>query len=55
MEQDFPDGQLQYYDLSGSPISFGVGRTYVVIVPLDCGSPLNKVRGPAEAINKPSC
>ena len=34
--KDFPDGQLQYYDLSGSPISFGVGRTYVVIVPLDC-------------------
>ena len=34
--KDAPYGQLRYYDLGGSPLSFGVGRTYVVIVPLDC-------------------
>ena len=35
-QTDAPYGQLRYYDLGGSPLSFGVGRTYVVIVPLDC-------------------
>ena len=34
--KEAPDGQLHYYDLGGNPISFGVGRTYVMIVPLDC-------------------
>jgi hypothetical protein len=33
--KDFPDGQLRYTDLSGNPIVFGQGRTYVNIVPLD--------------------
>lgn len=31
-----PDGQLFYYDKSGAPITFGRGRTYVNVVPLNC-------------------
>lgn len=31
----FPDGQLVYQDLNGNPLTFGVGQTYVNIVPLD--------------------
>ena len=31
--KDYPDGQLRYTDAAGNPISFGVGRTYVNIVP----------------------
>ena len=31
----FPDGQLIYRDLNGNPLTFGVGQTYVNIVPLD--------------------
>ncbi len=31
-----PDGQLVYQDLNGNPLTFGAGRTYVNIVPLDC-------------------
>lgn len=31
----FPDGQLIYQDLNGNPLTFGVGQTYVNIVPLD--------------------
>lgn len=34
--KDAPYGQLRCYDLGGSPLSFGVGRTYVMLVPLDC-------------------
>ena len=30
----YPDGQLRYTDLDGSPVTFGVGHTYVNIVPL---------------------
>ena len=30
-----PDGQLVYRDLNGNPLVFGVGNTYVNIVPLD--------------------
>lgn len=30
-----PDGQLVYRDLNGNPLTFGVGNTYVNIVPLD--------------------
>lgn len=33
--KDYPDGQLHYYDLEGKPITFGVGRTYVCVVPTD--------------------
>lgn len=33
--KDYPDGQLFYTDLEGDPITFGTGRTYVCIVPLD--------------------
>ena len=33
--KEYPDGQLHYSDLEGNPIAFGVGRTYVCIVPLD--------------------
>lgn len=33
--KSYPDGQLEYTDLSGNPIVFGVGHTYVNIVPLD--------------------
>ena len=33
--KDFPDGQLRYADLEGNPVAFGVGQTYVNIVPLD--------------------
>lgn len=31
--KSYPDGQLHYKDLDGNPIAFGVGRTYVCIVP----------------------
>ena len=34
--KEAPYGQLRYYGPDGAPLSFGVGRTYVVIVPLDC-------------------
>ncbi len=30
-----PDGQLRYYTLDGQPVVFGVGTTYVNIVPLE--------------------
>ncbi len=33
--KSFPDGQLRYTDSEGNPITFGQGRTYVNIVPLD--------------------
>lgn len=33
--KDYPDGQLHYNTLDGTPIVFGTGRTYVCIVPLD--------------------
>lgn len=33
--KDFPDGQLRYFDAEGEPLTFGVGNTYVNIVPLD--------------------
>lgn len=33
--KDYPDGQLFYTDLEGDLITFGTGRTYVCIVPLD--------------------
>lgn len=31
--KSYPDGQLHYKDLDGNPITFGVGRTYVCVVP----------------------
>lgn len=31
--KSYPDGQFYYYDLEGNPITFGVGSTYVNIVP----------------------
>lgn len=31
--KSYPDGQLRYSDLDGNPITFGVGRTYVCIMP----------------------
>ena len=34
--KEAPYGQLRYYGPDGAPLSFGVGRTYVMIVPLDC-------------------
>lgn len=33
--KSYPDGQLHYKDLDGNPITFGVGRTYVCVVPTD--------------------
>ncbi len=33
--KSYPDGQLYYKDLDGNPITFGVGRTYVCVVPTD--------------------
>ena len=30
-----PDGQLYYYGPDGAPLTFGTGRTYVCIIPLD--------------------
>lgn len=33
--KDYPDGQLRYFDLNGDPVVFGVGHTYVNIIPLD--------------------
>ncbi|WP_297210716.1 DUF3048 domain-containing protein [uncultured Flavonifractor sp.] len=33
--KSYPDGQLHYKDLDGNPITFGVGHTYVCVVPLD--------------------
>ena len=33
--KSFPDGQLHYTDSNGDPIIFGVGKTYVNIVPLE--------------------
>lgn len=38
-----PDGQFLYTDLQGDPISFGVGKTYVNIVPLTCQVTLNEL------------
>ena len=35
-EKEFPDGQLRYFGPDGEPIVFGVGHTYVMIVPLGC-------------------
>ena len=31
--KSYPEGQLHYKDLDGNPITFGVGRTYVCVVP----------------------
>ena len=33
--KSYPDGQLYYKDLDGNPITFGVGHTYVCVVPTD--------------------
>ena len=34
-QKSYPDGQLQYLDQTGKPITFGQGHTYVNIVPLE--------------------
>src|SRR5699024_4902460 len=31
-----PSGQFYYEDADGNPITFGVGNTYVCVVPTDC-------------------
>ena len=33
--KEAPDGQLRYYGPDGTPLTFGTGRTYVCIIPLD--------------------
>lgn len=34
--KEYPSGQLIYRDLNGKPLTFGVGHTYVNVVPLEC-------------------
>ncbi|WP_297232724.1 DUF3048 domain-containing protein [uncultured Flavonifractor sp.] len=34
--KQYPNGQFHYTDSNGDPITFGVGTTYVCVVPTDC-------------------
>lgn len=34
--KQYPSGQFHYTDSNGDPITFGVGTTYVCVVPTDC-------------------
>ena len=34
--KQYPSGQFHYTDSNGNPITFGVGTTYVCVVPTDC-------------------